>query len=364
VDDTLIDRIYEAAVLPELWPAVLDDLSVVGKGAWAVLFSLTPDHWHWVATEEGTRVATLYIAEGWPQRCDRMDRLLSRRHAGFLGDLDVYTREEMDREPVFTEFHRPRGLGWGTATAIPVPTGEMLVFDIERRFETGPVELQTVARLDSLRPHLARAGLLSARLAFERAKAAAMALDLIGLPAAVIGRNARIVTANPRLEAMMPSVVIDRRERVALTDHHADMLLADALAKMRQPESGEDVRSFPIPPREERPPIVAHVVPVRRQARDVFAAASAILVLTPVVPAEVPTAEVIQGLFDLTPAEARVARGIAEQKTVVAIADALGVARETVRSQLKSVLAKTGTGRQAELAALLAGSRIGRDWGR
>jgi hypothetical protein len=38
-DEKLIDRIYEAAVLPELWPAVLDDLTIVGKGAYAALYS-------------------------------------------------------------------------------------------------------------------------------------------------------------------------------------------------------------------------------------------------------------------------------------------------------------------------------------
>ena len=132
--------------------------------------------------------------------------------------------------------------------------------------------------------------MLSARLAFERAKAAALALDMIGLPAAVLARNYRVLAANPRLEAMMPGVVLDRRERVALAERNADALFADSLARLSLPETGSDVRSIPIPPDEERPPLILHLVPIRRDARDVFATASAILVLTPVVPAEVPTA--------------------------------------------------------------------------
>ena len=46
------------------------------------------------------------------------------------------------------------------------------------------------------------------------------------------------------------------------------------------------------------------------------------------------------------------------RQTIESIAATLGVSRETVRTQLKAVLSKTGTGRQGDLAALLAGSRI------
>ena len=98
-----------------------------------------------------------------------------------------------------------------------------------------------------------------------------------------------------------------------------------------------------------------HLVPIHGSARDLFDRALAIVIVTPVVPAEVPTAEVLQGLFDLTPAEARVARGIGQAETVETLADATGVNRETVRSQLKAVLSKTGLSRQQELVSLLAG---------
>ena len=118
------------------------------------------------------------------------------------------------------------------------------------------------------------------------------------------------------------------------------------------------MRSLPIAGREGSPPTIAHLVPIRRSARDVFANISAILILTPVVPAAVPTADVLQGLFDLTPAEARVARSVVERQTVETIATSLGVSRETVRTQIKAVLAKTGAARQGDLSALLGGSAV------
>jgi DNA-binding CsgD family transcriptional regulator len=63
----------------------------------------------------------------------------------------------------------------------------------------------------------------------------------------------------------------------------------------------------------------------------------------------------LQGLFDLTPAEARVARGVGLAQPLDALASAQGVTYETVRSHLKQVLAKPGLSRQAELVSLLAG---------
>jgi DNA-binding CsgD family transcriptional regulator len=67
---------------------------------------------------------------------------------------------------------------------------------------------------------------------------------------------------------------------------------------------------------------------------------------------------VLEGLFDLTPAEARVARGITGCRTVEQLATEFGTSPQTVRSQLKSVMAKTGVNRQVELVSLLSGAAL------
>jgi DNA-binding CsgD family transcriptional regulator len=57
--------------------------------------------------------------------------------------------------------------------------------------------------------------------------------------------------------------------------------------------------------------------------------------------------------YGLTPTEARVVFHIADGGTVSSCADTLGVAESTVRTHLKSVFAKTGIRRQAQLQSLL-----------
>jgi DNA-binding CsgD family transcriptional regulator len=157
---------------------------------------------------------------------------------------------------------------------------------------------------------------------------------------------------------LMPSLAQDHRSRLRLTDASADGLLAVALTQMVLRRATAPVCSIPVAATEDRPPLILHLLPIRGAANDVFSQASSLLIVTPVDRALVPTAQVLQGLFDLTPAEAKVARGIGEAKSVNALAMALGIARETVRSQLKAVLSKTGLSRQQELIGLLAGKML------
>ncbi len=67
----------------------------------------------------------------------------------------------------------------------------------------------------------------------------------------------------------------------------------------------------------------------------------------------VPSEAVLQRLFDLTAAEARLACSISGGETLGEAAAALGVKISTARCQLASLKAKTGTRRQAQLVALL-----------
>ena len=62
--------------------------------------------------------------------------------------------------------------------------------------------------------------------------------------------------------------------------------------------------------------------------------------------------------YNLTPAESRVAVGVAEGLTVDSIAEKNGTSVLTVRSQLKSACAKIGVSRQAELTKLLSSNAV------
>lgn len=83
---------------------------------------------------------------------------------------------------------------------------------------------------------------------------------------------------------------------------------------------------------------------------------TALLVLRdPARPAMLPV-EDLERLFGLSPAEARLATRLADGDVLDDAAQLLGISRNTARSQLQSVFAKTGINRQGDLVRLLLSS--------
>jgi PAS domain-containing protein len=280
MDPELVDRIYESSFVPELWPGVLDELAKIagGRVGWLSVSNGAIHHWD-ASSAEAKEVLRALFARGEIARLDRFTRLLGARHSGFLMDLDIYTEEELVDDPSYRDILRPLGLGWGSATAIPFPTGDTLAISLERRYARGPVDRSTIQKLDQLRSHLARSGLMSARLQLERARIASETLAALGLPALVLNEQGKVLAASPLIEALTGYVHWRVQDRVSLKDRAADLLLRDAIAAI-DVAGATSVRSFPVRDTATEGMMVAHVVPICLAARDIFVRCAAALVLT------------------------------------------------------------------------------------
>lgn len=352
-----LDLIYETALVPQLWPDLIQKVAGTVRGMGGILFTSNPVDTRFVATPSCQKIMEEFIEGGWMHRNTRMQRLSQSNIHGFVTEADFFTEANLASDPLYTEFFWPRGVGWGTGTLIRVPTGDLLMFHLERWREDGCFGPEVVTHLDQLRPHLARAALLSVRLSDERARGAVTSLEAVGMPAAVISANGRVLASNALLEgtAAIRSAAFDR---IRLSAPASDAKLAEAVEALFLDRVSAS-RSIPIAATDTEPASVLHVVPLKRRSREIFDRADAIVVLTPLHPdGPAPNPELLGGLFDLTPAEARVAGGIASGKTVQEIAAISAISPETVRSHLKSVLAKTGVNRQADLVILLSGSAL------
>lgn len=62
----------------------------------------------------------------------------------------------------------------------------------------------------------------------------------------------------------------------------------------------------------------------------------------------------LRAIFRLSEAEAKLAAQLASGESLEAVAERLGIAKETSRTQLKAIFNKTGAHRQAELVAIFS----------
>jgi DNA-binding CsgD family transcriptional regulator len=349
---SLIDKIYECCFVPEYWPDVLHQLGQIANGPGASLFVVRDETRYFTASPEPRDRARRMVDEDWLRRGTIIPRLFAQRHSGFLIDVDFLSLEELDREPIYRDMWRPLGIGWAMATAIPIATGENTMIVLSRRTEDGPFERAAAESLDELRPHLARSVMMSARLGLERAQMAGEALAAVGIPALVMDERGKVLDANTLIESSSEYLTWRAFDRVRLKDDIADRQLREAIADSA---SEERVRSFPMRNEGGSNLMVAHIIPIRLSARDVFVRCAFVFSMMPLTRPQAPPVELVQSLFDLTAAEARVARSLAIGQTVEEIASEKGVSPHTVRTQVRGVMEKTGSRRQADVVALLGG---------
>lgn len=192
MDAQFIDRIYESAFVPELWPDVLAQLADIATARSGWMATSRSGKHHFAGSNEIVReVAAPMVENGLVFRSDRWARLCAACHPGFLREIDIYTEAELEADPFYQKYIIPRGLGRAAATTLVLPTQDSLLISLEREAARGPVEPSAIEKLDALRPHIARSAFVAARLQFERARAASATLAALGLPALVLDDRAR-----------------------------------------------------------------------------------------------------------------------------------------------------------------------------
>lgn len=356
-DHELIGRIYEAAAIPSLWTGqgVLDLIAQAGECTDAALFAVDSKGLNgWSTNERCLEKMQIYLRDNWVSRnpyIETAERRARFDEPRFLLDTEVMSADEMARHPYYQEFMKPHGVYWHAGTNIISPTGDVLKISVHRSYDSGPLRKEMAQRLTSLRPHIARAALLTARLRFEQVRAAVEAFDVIGLPTGAI-RRGRLVLASKGFEKLLPGVMQDRQARLTFSQGAADACWRNVIEG-----SSDRGGTFPIAATEEHPTMVAHVLPIVGASRDVFNVADMLLVITSAGDEVGVDPRIMEGLFDLTAAEAAIARDLTQGKTINDIASLRGVADSTVRSQVRSLFEKTGTHRQVDLVRLLTGVR-------
>ena len=362
-EQLLIDQIYEASVVPELWPSLLESIADHTGSHGGALLAIDPEaavtafsgSERYKTTESYARTYQAYYESDVRYVNPRFQRAVSRRQWMFQSDLAMCSVDELRQDPIYRDFLYPMGIEWTVGCPIPVPSADIVIFDFCRKAGDNPFDDTTVGEFNRLRPHLARAAFVAARLGLDRARTATETLTAVGLPGAALRASGKVIAANPLFDRLAPRISAAAQDRLVVADARA----ARAVQMVFDGFNGGKMdcsHSIPIAAEADLPPLVMHLLPVRRAAAEIFASTDLLLIVTPVIAPATALAHVLEGLFDLTVAETLLARAMASGSSLNDFAAGRGISPETARKQLKTVMLKTGTHRQSDLVRLLAGA--------
>ena len=233
----------------------------------------------------------------------------------------------------------------------------MLWFWTPRQGHPQQVHLERLAAIEApLRLAAHVADRLGTRLEAERGMVDA--LERARMPALLLDPGTQVLHANAAAHAILAArdgIVLGPGGRLEIAARPARDALHAALARAVGIGTGG---SCAVPRPSGLPPLMLTIARLPERPRLFHAPLRTVLVLlADPAAADGPPEAVLAPAFGLTPAEAETAAMFAKGHAPDAIAARRGVARETVRRQMKALMAKTGTARQAELMRLLLAFR-------
>ena len=348
------DELASAAVDPTLWVSALDKITDVTGSFGTVLIPNTGGLISNIPfTDRLSGSFEAYVRDGWHLRDERFRCMPLMKKRGVADDLDAFSYDVIKRHPYYQEFLAPHGLRW--FAGVRVACGDDLwCLSIQRTIEQGPFSEAEKDQLAQLSTQLSCSVAVAKAVGASSAAGALDAFEISGLPVVLINRQGKIFMANPAAERILVGEIQIVRGRIVASEPSATALMDRCIHDMLW-RRGASTPSVPVSfPRAGRRPLLAYPTVLSSTASNALAECQAIVVFVDPDDFSRPAESVLQSVYRLSEAEARLAARMASGQPLEIAADQLGIAKETGRSQLKSIFAKTSVCRQAELVALLA----------
>jgi DNA-binding CsgD family transcriptional regulator/PAS domain-containing protein len=357
-----IEACYDAILEPARWPDALqrladslDAISCVVRTTQPEATPLDP------AALEATEHAG--FSELWWERIDgapdphvkrpRKLGLVGRGH-GFVVEDDISTPEERATLPYYQEIARPGRREWWAAISFE-SNGRSWCLPMFRDAKRGAFSHDGARGYLGVAPHLGRMIGVAEKLVDASFGQSLSALDRMGCAAVMLDRRGRVCRFNQHADALFGPDLRISHGRLRASDRLSETRLQGLVEALSSRPPGLPVAADPVViRRDDTPWLMVEAMPITPFGHDLFDTGHALLLLTGFVPSEAPDEALLRRVFGLTPAEARLAAALTAGTGVGSAAATLCIGRETARSQLRSIFAKTGTARQAELSALLS----------
>jgi DNA-binding CsgD family transcriptional regulator len=365
----LIGRLYDAGLGADSWDSALDDVMHAVSAEVSALFVEDRSH--------APMAVDVFSLRGYPdhvpvtyasyfaERDVRMPAVLALPAGATYVDDRSMPFAQIERSEIYHDFYRPIGVAYGMAT-IPFNDGTRFgILSAHRAIEAGNFQPQDIAIFERIAPHLTRALRLQRQV--HRANAVAdglaAALNHFQMAVLLVNEDREVIELNLAAESLLrqPNCPL----RIA-TKHLAAASSADSARMTQAIANAADISRDRI---TTAPPVLRltktdgsgtlsiMVAPARRPGKLVMPGERLVLVFVSD-PAQTPQTlpSLLTSQFGLSPTEAQVAARLAAGDRIEDIAETRGVSQETVRVQVKRVLAKTDTRSQGQLIGFISRS--------
>jgi DNA-binding CsgD family transcriptional regulator/PAS domain-containing protein len=364
---SLIGQIYDTITDPALWATVLGEIGDYAEADRATLIledaiePLKSGHYQSYSDPDWLH---LYMEQYLLINPMRLATASSAMAGDVILTTDFMSNSEYSQSRFSRELLQQRGLVDIAAAILEKTATSITVLSLKRSAKQGFADETLRRKLTLIAPHVRRAAAIGQAFEQKALAAAALADTMDELAGALFLLDARggIVHANAGAERLLAEKDVLRRVGGVLVprDGAARSALTEALAAAAAGDIAMGSRGTSIPfATTSDQALFGTVMPLtggaRRTAGLRYKAVAALSVraATFAVPSDLTA---LERLYDLTQRETTVLLTIAEAGGVRETAAILGLSEATVKSYLKSLFAKTGAKRQADLIKILAGA--------
>lgn len=351
----LIDTAFaEAGLDPSAWQKALDVVVAQTESHGAILLPLAGSALANIPFTERLGESTdAYFRDDWHLRDERYKGLPLMVQRGVFDDLDIVSADKIKRHPYYQEFLRPYNLGW--FVGVKVACGdELWCLSIQRAINQGPFSEAEKRYFASLSNRLSASAALAQALGAATAAGALQAFEATGKAVVLVNRSGEVFSANKSAERLLGGDVRIEKRRLIASDMRATTTLNATLHNLIRQRTGGGLSAPVVLPRRGKRPILAYPVKLESSAGNALADCQALIILIDLDQRHRPPETVLRETFQLTTAEARLARRLAAGESLESATEQIGIGVGTGRNQLKSIFAKVSVKRQSELVAVLA----------
>jgi len=274
---------------------------------------------------------------------------------------DVLSDKELEESDYYRHYLQPVGLFHILGVDTAEPGGMLARLRFSRRSDEPRFNAEERRLLEHIAPHLRRAIQIYATISRRTSERDiyAGAVYQLAVASIILDEQARVLSANP-----VAQVLLEQGDGLSLKGQwlhiegrDINKELQQAVANIiRAQHQGEPsvVRALRVPRSSGRSDLglVVRPVPVSKWSEGQSSPSAAIFISDPDLH-ESASRQTLAELFELTPAEANLAILLARGLSLAEVSDTQNVSQHTARAQLKSIFAKTGVSRQAELVRLV-----------